>query len=158
MINKKRFAERFNKIEMFRFCEQCGRCSSACPITGINGFNIRRLIRHVELDLIDEIAASPMPWYCATCGRCEDACPNGIRILDITRALRARSPAERIPDAEAPCIEACPAGIDVPGYLRLIFDGKNAEACALIMEKAPFPGLSRIARVCWTLPGEGHYF
>ena len=32
-----KFAERFNSIEMFRFCEQCGRCSSACPITGVNG-------------------------------------------------------------------------------------------------------------------------
>jgi NADPH-dependent glutamate synthase beta subunit-like oxidoreductase len=51
-----------------------------------------------------------------------------------------------MPKSEAPCIEACPAGIDVPGYLRLISDGKNAEACALIMEKAPFPGI--IGRVC----------
>jgi NADPH-dependent glutamate synthase beta subunit-like oxidoreductase len=136
---------RFNAIEMFRFCEQCGRCSSACPITGVDGFNIRRLIRHVELDLIDEIAASPMPWFCAVCGRCEDACPNGIKILDITRTLRAIGPEERFPQ-QAPCAQACPAGIDVPGYLRLIAQGKNAEAYQLIMEKAPFPGV--LGRVC----------
>jgi NADPH-dependent glutamate synthase beta subunit-like oxidoreductase len=140
------FAEEFHDIALFAQCEQCGRCSSACPVTGVDGFNIRRLIRYVELDLIDEVADGPMPWTCVMCGRCEDACPNGIRILDITRALRARSPAERIPDAEAPCIEACPAGIDVPGYLRLISEGKNAEACALIMERAPFPGI--LGRVC----------
>ena len=83
MENQVRFAERFNDIEMFRYCEQCGRCSSACPITGINEFNIRRLIRHVELDLIEEIAASPMPWFCAACGRCEDACPNGISVFKL---------------------------------------------------------------------------
>ena len=83
MVDERKFAEEFNDIEMFRYCEQCGRCSSACPITGINGFNVRRLVRHVELDLIDEIAGSSMPWFCATCGRCEDACPNGIKIVDI---------------------------------------------------------------------------
>ena len=61
MGDELQFAARFNDIEMFRYCEQCGRCSSACPITGINGFNIRRLIRHIELDLIEEIADTSMP-------------------------------------------------------------------------------------------------
>jgi len=145
MLNTERFAERFNQIEMFRYCEQCGRCSSACPITGINGFNIRRLIRHVELDLIDEIAASPMPWFCATCGRCEDACPNGIKILDITRTLRSVGPEELVPEKPL-CVNACPAGIDIPGYLRFIAQGKMDEACQLIIEKAPFPGV--LGRVC----------
>ena len=145
MTANKKFAERFNDIEMFRYCEQCGRCSSACPITGINGFNIRRLVRHVELDLIDEIAGSSMPWFCAVCGRCEDACPNGIKILEITRTLRAIGPENQIP-AKPQCTEACPAGIDVPGYLRLIAEDKPTEACKLIIEKAPFPGT--LGRVC----------
>ncbi|MBW2408856.1 MAG: ferredoxin, partial [Deltaproteobacteria bacterium] len=81
-----------------------------------------------------------MPWFCAICGRCEDACPNGIKIVDITRALRARGPQELIPTT-SPCVKACPAGIDVPGYLRLIVQGKMDEACQLIMAKAPFPGI-----------------
>ena len=139
------FAARFNDIEMFRYCEQCGRCSSACPITGVNGFNIRRLIRHVELDLIGEIAASPMPWFCAACGRCEDACPNGIKILDITRELRALGPADLVPE-KPPCIRACPAGIDIPGYLRYSALGRVDDACKLIIERAPFPGI--LGRVC----------
>jgi len=145
MGNDVKFAERFNNIEMFRYCEQCGRCSSACPITGINGFNIRRLIRHVELDLIEEIADTSMPWFCATCGRCEDACPNGIKILDITRSLRAEGPRERVPETPL-CIQACPAGIDIPGYLRFISWGDMDAACKLIIEKAPFPGI--LGRVC----------
>ena len=145
MGDNKKFAERFNDIEMFRYCEQCGRCSSACPITGVNEFNIRRLVRHVELDLIDDIAGSTMPWFCAVCGRCEDACPNGIKIMDITRTLRAIGPEKRIPQ-KPQCTEACPAGINVPGYLRHIADGKPDEACKLIIEKAPFPGI--LGRVC----------
>ncbi len=145
MADSKKFAERFNDIEMFRYCEQCGRCSSACPITGVDGFNIRRLIRHVELDLIDEIAASAMPWFCATCGRCEDACPNGIRILDITRTLRAIGPEQRAPE-KPQCVQACPAGIDIPGYLRFISQARMDAACKLIIEKAPFPGI--LGRIC----------
>ncbi|MGD9006039.1 MAG: FAD-dependent oxidoreductase, partial [Desulfobacterales bacterium] len=145
MTDNTKFAERFNDIEMFRYCEQCGRCSSACPITGINGFNIRRLVRHVELDLIDEIAGSTMPWFCAVCGRCQDACPNGIKILEITRTLRAIGPEKQIPFGPQ-CTEACPAGIDVPGYLRFVAEDKPDEACKLIIEKAPFPGI--LGRVC----------
>jgi len=139
------FRERFGDIPMLRYCEQCGRCSSACPITGLHDFNIRRMIHFVELDRIREVAATDMPWTCAVCGRCEDACPNGIRIIDLTRALREFSDAARIPE-RAPCIGACPAEIDVPGYLRYIAEGRPDAACALIMEKAPFPGI--LGRIC----------
>jgi len=145
MTTPSTFAERFNDIEMFRYCEQCGRCSSACPITGVDGFNIRRLVRHVELDLIEDISGSTMPWFCAACGRCEDACPNGIRILDITRTLRAIGPDQRFP-RQPQCVQACPAGIDVPGYMRLIAAGRPQDAYKLIMQKAPLPGV--LGRVC----------
>jgi NADPH-dependent glutamate synthase beta subunit-like oxidoreductase/NAD-dependent dihydropyrimidine dehydrogenase PreA subunit len=132
-------------VSMFRACEQCGLCSSACPLTGVEGFNIRRVLRHVELDLVEEIAASAYPWSCTTCGRCEEVCPNGIAILDIIRPLRALGPQELIPVAP-PCVEACPAGIDIPGYLRFIAEGKIDKAYALIREKVPFPGI--LGRVC----------
>jgi NADPH-dependent glutamate synthase beta subunit-like oxidoreductase len=41
---------------------------------------------------------------------------------------------------------ACPARIDIPGYLRLIAEGKTDEAYALIRERVPFPGI--LGRVC----------
>jgi len=139
-------AEKYvDDVSMFRACEQCGLCSSACPMTGVDDFNIRRILRHVELDLTDEVVDSPLPWLCTTCGRCEDACPNGIEILDIIRIMRRLSPPEWVPDA-APCVLACPAGINIPGYLRLIAQGKVNEAYALIREKVPLPGI--LGRVC----------
>lgn len=150
MDKSKVLAEKFHDLEKLRSCEQCGLCSSACPITGVWSFNIRRIIRHVELDLIDEIACSPLPWSCTTCGRCEDVCPNGIAVLDLIRPLRSMSPDEFVPDGP-PCVQACPAGIDVPGYLRFIAEGKAEEAYKLILEKVPFPGI--LGRVC-TCPCE----
>ena len=146
MDTKTVLAESFvDDVSMFRSCEQCGLCSSACPLTGVNGFNIRRILRHVELGLTEEIANSPSPWFCTTCGRCEGVCPNGIEILDIIRPLRSLSPPELVPEG-SPCVLACPVRIDIPGYLRLIAEGKTDEAYALIREKVPFPGI--LGRVC----------
>ena len=139
-------AEKFNDVSMFTTCEQCGCCSSACPITGKRDFNVRRIVRHIELGLIEEIGRTPFPWYCTTCGRCESVCPNGIAILDIIRPLRFMTPQEFVPEDRPPCADACPAGIDIPGYLRLIAQEKPEEACALILEKVPFPGI--LGRVC----------
>ncbi len=144
----------FEEVDRFAACEQCGKCSSACPLTetlaaGPVAFNIRRLLRHVELGLIDEIAATGMAWRCLTCGRCEAACDNGIPILDIVRALRPTSPgapAARPPGVYPPCVEACPAGIDIPGYLRRIAAGEPQQALALINERVPFAGV--LGRVC----------
>jgi len=42
---------------------------------------------------------------------------------------------------KSPCQNACPAGIDVPRYIRLINEGKPGEAVAVIREKVPFPAV-----------------
>lgn len=138
-------AEKLRDAAVIAACEQCGICTAACPLSGKDDFNIRRIIRHVQLDFVDEVADSPFPWFCTTCGRCEEACPNSVEILAGIRALRQLSPSERLPEWP-PCTLACPAGIDIPGYLRLIARGKIDEAYALILERVPFPGV--LGRVC----------
>ncbi len=55
-------------------------------------------------------------------------------------------------DCVAPCKAACPAGVDVQGYIALIAQEKYREAAALVKDVNPFP-LS-IGRVC-TRPCEG---
>lgn len=138
-------AENLKDAAVIAACEQCGICTAACPLSGKDDFSIRRIIRHVQLDLVDEVSDSPLPWFCTTCGRCEEACPNSVEILAGIRALRQLSPSERFPEWP-PCTLACPAGIDIPGYLRLIAQGKIDDAYALILEKVPLPGV--LGRVC----------
>jgi NADH-quinone oxidoreductase subunit F len=41
----------------------------------------------------------------------------------------------------APCSHTCPAGVDVPRYVRFIGEGKPAEAVAVVREKIPFPSV-----------------
>ncbi len=42
---------------------------------------------------------------------------------------------------KAPCSHSCPAGIDVPRYVRLIAAGRFADAHTVIREKIPFPAV-----------------
>lgn len=49
-------------------------------------------------------------------------------------------------DCVAPCSVACPANVDIQGYLALIRQGEYREAVRLIKEKIPMP--ATIGRVC----------
>ncbi|MFO7900519.1 MAG: FAD-dependent oxidoreductase [Planctomycetota bacterium] len=48
---------------------------------------------------------------------------------------------------EAPCKHACPAGVDVPRYVRAIADRRYDDALNVIRERLPFPGVC--GRVCY---------
>ncbi len=49
---------------------------------------------------------------------------------------------------DAPCVEACPTGIDIPGFIRKIWTGNVAGAAVTILEQNIFGGAC--ARVCPT--------
>jgi len=53
------------------------------------------------------------------------------------------------PPARLPvrCGEACPAGIDIPRYVRLIGEKRFTESLAVIKQSIPFPGI--LGRVCF---------
>jgi NADH-quinone oxidoreductase subunit F len=42
---------------------------------------------------------------------------------------------------KSPCQNACPAGIEIPRYIRFVQDGKYGEATAVVREKVPFPAV-----------------
>ncbi len=58
------------------------------------------------------------------------------------RYLRPRY-ADRVP----PCNEACPAGNDIEGFIRLIGEGRPADAWRLLKEENPMPAVT--GRVCF---------
>ncbi len=47
----------------------------------------------------------------------------------------------------APCSSACPANVDIPGYLSLVGEKRYAEAIRLHRERNPFPAIC--SRVCF---------
>ena len=40
-----------------------------------------------------------------------------------------------------PCVNQCPAGVDIPGYIALISEGRYADAIRLIRKDNPFPAV-----------------
>ena len=45
-----------------------------------------------------------------------------------------------------PCVALCPAGVDIPGYIALVHEGRCADAVRLIRKDNPFP--SACAYIC----------
>lgn len=52
-----------------------------------------------------------------------------------------------------PCVSLCPAGVDIPGYVALVGDGRSNDAVRLIMKDNPFP--TACALIC-EHPCENH--
>lgn len=94
---------------------------------------------------------------CKACGDCATACP--VKVPNaFDQELSKRSATYRlfpqtIPQTfvidkadRAPCVMACPAHINVQGYVALIGKGKYKEAVELIYQNLPLPGV--LGRVC----------
>ncbi len=68
------------------------------------------------------------------------------RVIALRRERLQALCAEHYGDCVAPCQEACPAGVNIPGYIALIARGAYAEAVHLIKETLPLPAV--ISRIC----------
>ncbi len=79
------------------YCVTCGICSSSCPVSGIDGFDARKLVRMASLGLSEEIVTSRWPWICTMCGKCEYVCPMDINIPGIVRSVRGLREREKVP-------------------------------------------------------------
>ncbi len=119
-------------------CIGCTRCVRACrDLRGIEalGFVVDAGGQVQIGTLAESFAASG----CKFCTACVAVCPTGA-LTD--KGGRAGGWEEDL----VPCRAVCPAGIDVPGYVRLVAQGRREEAHAVIREKVPFPGV--LGRVC----------
>lgn len=94
---------------------------------------------------------------CTGCGDCASVCPvdkpsawdAGTRLRHaIFRPFPQAVPITFLIDKSdrAPCVQTCPAGTNVQGYVALIKQGEYLRATQLMLERLPFPGT--LGRVC----------
>ncbi len=120
-------------------CVLCGRCVRACnDLRGVHVLQYNKKELETYVGTLQQKLLKDAD--CRFCGACAEVCPTGtIRDVASYNATEKR-------DTLIPCQAACPAGTDIPRYIRLAKEGKYAESVAVIREHVPFP-LS-LGRVC----------
>jgi NADPH-dependent glutamate synthase beta subunit-like oxidoreductase len=123
----------------YNLCIGCTRCVRIC--SEVRGVNVlaatqkddRTWIGTVQPGLLADSA-------CRFCGACIEVC--------LTGALRDKPGSQPVHFGEnAPCVAACPAGIDIPGYLQKIAEGDFSGALEIIYDRVPLPGV--LGYVCF---------
>jgi len=136
----------------------CGRCFPCRVGTKVMLEILERICRGEagaeELELLERVGRDVAE--SAKCGIGQTAPLPILQVLEhwgeeVREAVAARRPVEtpRVRyrhQLTAPCLNACPVHLDIPGYVELIRDRRYEEALSLIRQRACLPGV--LGRVC----------
>ena len=104
-------------------CIGLGTCARACPFDALS----------MGPDNLPVVNLAK----CTGCGTCERICPK--HIITLTSNTRRIEREYATDECTAPCQRACPAGIEIPVYIRKIAEGDYLGAVRAIKETNPFP-------------------
>ncbi len=111
-------------------CIGCLRCVRAChDLRGVG--TLFFVLRDGRPVVGTAEAPTHAESHCRFCGACVEVCPTGA-LMD-----KARAVGEERANRLVPCRNTCPAGIDIPLFIRYIAKGEAEKAFWLIKEKVP---------------------
>jgi len=74
------------------YCQECGKCSSSCPITRLDPLYSPRLaVEKALMGLEDAVLTDKGLWSCLTCYLCRQRCPLDIEYDELIRTCRAKA-------------------------------------------------------------------
>ena len=118
----------------YNLCIGCLRCIRVCKdVRGVEALGF--VFDNDGKVIVGTVAPTLAESGCKFCTACVEVCPTGA--LTDTKPFKEAQKEETI----VPCKAACPAGIDVPRYMRLIAEGKYDHALAVVREKTPLPSI-----------------
>ncbi len=111
-------------------CLGLGTCVTACKFGALS-------MGKDHLPVVDQEK-------CTGCGACESICPKHIiRLSSVSRRIMREYTQD---ECTTPCQRACPSGLDIKEYVRLIREEDYAGSLQVIKERMPFPSV--ISRIC----------
>lgn len=123
----------------YNLCIGCGRCIRACrEVRGVSALDF--VFDEEGRPVVGTVGPNLRESACRFCTACVEVCPTGA-IADQEDYQPDQREASLLP-----CVHHCPAGIDIPSYLRSVAMGEPGVALAVIREKVPLPGV--LGRAC----------
>jgi len=112
-------------------CIGCLRCVRACRL--LRGVGTLSFAMKAGRPVVGTtLAPSRAESHCRFCGACVEVCPTGA-LMDKIRAVGEHRERELVP-----CRSSCPAGVDIPRFVRHIARQEYNQAIAVIRQKLPF--------------------
>jgi formate dehydrogenase beta subunit len=113
-------------------CILCGRCVRVCQeVRGVGAIGL--INRGIETFVGTGNTSSLKDNECKFCRACVEVCPSGA--LTDKEEIKEDEREEKL----IPCKSNCPAGTDIPRYVRLIAEGRFQDSIEVIRQKFPFP-------------------
>jgi heterodisulfide reductase subunit D len=79
------------------YCQECGKCSSSCPITRLDpAYSPRLAVEKALMGQEDSVLTDKGLWSCLTCYLCRQRCPLDIEYDELIRTFRAKASANGI--------------------------------------------------------------
>ncbi len=110
----------------YNLCIGCTRCIRVCRDGEVEAIDF--VFDEEGRVIVGTVNPTLRESACHFCTACVEVCPTGALV-------------DKKPFEETPCRTACPVGIDVPRYVRLIAEGKFDQSYAVVRERLPLPSV-----------------